>query len=516
MSIFGNRIFIFTLKFYLCAVLIAAAFLSTPASSVAAIFTLLIYLFFQWQPIFNLSDIITTYFAFFAVVILYNPLTNNIVSNAIGLPGLLLLIAGLVKSSAYIPKQTTVYSRCLSQIGIVLPFIALINVIIGLFLGNYALVLAGIIAILCLGVLVLVSISKISANSVIAEQTQQRILAGTTADVQVNLHSNTKFGGMLFIESPYQWLKIHTPELILNRDTQILKLSLMPLLSGPSDVKVRAYVTDCWGLTQFQFQLSPVQLIVIPRARYAGWLAKKYLSTTKAGMLPFISLISPVKPQYAYRRGIEYYGSQVYQPGDELKNVDWKHSVKYNKMISKEFIDSHGQPAVMLVNMSVADAEEADKLAHNIITTALSLAGEQIPTVIAAYDQNSVKLVTPILQPRQMVVQSLEITKEITIFENPVRYLHAPAISRLRANIARLASLEGEAPKRLSQLLSIESANLMDRIMVSPATSAIFQALDRANSQSTIVVVSMLNHDADAVSANSYLMSKRGYAVVTV
>jgi len=38
--------------------------------------------------------------------------------------------------------------------------------------------------------------------------------------------------------------------------------------------------------------------------------------------------------------------------------------VKYNKLISKEFVEFHGQPAVLLINLAAADAEEADELAQ--------------------------------------------------------------------------------------------------------------------------------------------------------
>jgi len=35
-------------------------------------------------------------------------------------------------------------------------------------------------------------------------------------------------------------------------------------------------------------------------------------------------------------------------------------------MISKEFVQFHGQPAVLLINLAAADAEEADELAQKI------------------------------------------------------------------------------------------------------------------------------------------------------
>jgi hypothetical protein len=171
---------------------------------------------------------------------------------------------------------------------------------------------------------------------------------------------------------------------------------------------------------------------------------------------------------------------------------------------------------VLLVNLAVGDAEEADELAQKIIVTAISLAREWIPTVIAAYDQNGIKLVTSTLQPQQMVIQSLEITKEIKMFDGPTRYLYALDIQRLRSNISRLESVTGNASKTLSQLMSIEYGNLMNSVMIHPATQAMYKALDKGSIQSTIVVVSKLNHDANAIAINSFIMAKRGYAIVAV
>ena len=102
------------------------------------------------------------------------------------------------------------------------------------------------------------------------------------------------------------------------------------------------------------------------------------------------------------------------------------------------------------------------------------------------------------------------------MFENPMRYLYTPDISRLKANINRLGPVEGASSKVLSQLMNIEYTNLMNSVTTNPATKAIYKALDNANIQSTIVVVSKLNHDANAIAVNRFLLTKRGYAIVAV
>ena len=516
MSILCNRIVVNTLKLYVCVALIITAIISGPVTAVAAVLVLLVFLFFQLRSVNVFICLIVSYFVFFAVAILIAPVANFIIANLIALPVLFLVTNGLLNAADFLPVRKSRYSRNFTQIGIILTFIALVNLIVALFLGSLALILAGSVAVIYLAVLSFSSFSKLSAKSIVVEKIQERIVAGTTAELQVDLHPKTKIGGVLFVDSPCQWLKIHSPVLLFKQDPMILKLSLAPLLSGPSEVVVNAIATDCWGLIQVGFQIAPVRLYIIPRASYAVWLARKYLAATKPGMLPMISNVSAATPQFGFRRGIEYYNSQLYQPGDELKNMDWKHSAKYNQMITKEFVEFHGQPAVLLVNLAVDSAEEADKLAQKTIVTALSLAREQIPTVIAAYNQSGVKLVTQTLQPHQIVVQSLEITRDITIFETPSRYLYRPDIGKMRADINRLASVAGDSSKALAQLLSMEYANILNNVAFSPATKAINKAMKNSNHQYTFVVVSGLNHDADAIAANRFLLTRRGYAVVGV
>jgi Protein of unknown function DUF58 len=516
MSVFRNRIIISTLKLYISAVLIITAILSGPVTAVAAILVLIVFIFLQFWLVNAFIGLIVSYFVFFAVTILITPVSNFMISNLLALPVLFLVTNGLLNSAGFFPLRKSRYSHSVTPIGILMTLIAIINLIVALFLGSSALILAGSVAVIYLVVLSFVSFYRLSAKSVVVEQIEERIIAGTTAELQVKIHSKTAIGGVLSLESPYQWLKIYSSVLSFNRNPMILRLSLTPLLAGPSETLVNARVADCWGLTQVQFQINPVQLHVIPRARHADWLARRYLEATKPGVLPMIANVSAVRPQFGFRRGIEYYGSQLYQPGDELKNIDWKHSAKYNKMITKEFIEFHGQLAVMLVNLTVNDAEEADKLAQKTIITALSLAKEQIPTIIAAYDRSGVKLVTPTLRPPQIVVRTLEITKEITISPSPAKYLHRADIGRLRADINRLASVESDSSKALAQLLGIEYAGILRNVAFNPATKAINKAMQHTNLQFTFVVVSGLNHDADAIEANRLLMTKRGYAVVAV
>jgi hypothetical protein len=273
---------------------------------------------------------------------------------------------------------------------------------------------------------------------------------------------------------------------------------------------------DRWGLIQTRLELEPIHLYVIPRARYAVWLAKRYLAETKAGALPLISNIEALRPIYGMRRGVEYYGSQLYQPGDSLKNIDWKHSLKYNELITKEFAEFHGQSAIILINLAVGDAEEADKLAYRIIVTAISLAQENIPAALAAYNHEGVRLTTTILQPRQLLLQSLRVAQEMVTFINPVKYLNPPDVTRLRANISRIRFAKSKASTVLTQLLQSEYNNLSNTARLNPATKALTEAFTKTDKQSNIIIISHRNHDAEALAFNTFNFTRKGNAVITI
>ncbi len=236
----------------------------------------------------------------------------------------------------------------------------------------------------------------------------------------------------------------------------------------------------------------------------------------ETGTLPLVPSVGIIKPIHGWRRGVEYYGSQLYQPGDSLKNIDWKHSLQYNELITKEFAEFLGRSAVILVNLVVSDAEEADKLAYKIITTALSLARENIPAALAAYDHEEVKLTTGVIPPSQLLLTSLQVAREMVTLVNPTKYLNPPDVARLRGDIRRLRSVQSHAAKALTQLLEVEYGNLSRGSGFHPVTKALSQVFARVDQQSNVVVISHRNHDAEALAINIYRLSQRGNHIIAV
>ncbi|MFC1966916.1 DUF58 domain-containing protein, partial [Chloroflexota bacterium] len=373
----------FFLKVYAAIALIIAAILSPLSLSFAPVFLLAWYLYLWRSPMTPVINLLTEYFMFFAIALFFTSPIGPFLALLISLPVLLLISHSLKEAAGSLTCRGTRYMRrptdpCLAFIWIVIAVLGA-----SLFFGSLSLLLASATIIIYLGILGTVVLRRFPAKPVEETQVQHRMVAGSEGQLYIELTVKTNIGGLLFVKSPYEWLKESPNILSLKENKLVAKVSLSPALSGPSLVKLEAQAMDRWGLIQNKFELNPIRLYVIPRARYAAWLAKKYLAETKPGDVPLISNIEALKPIYGLRRGVEYYGSQLYQPGDSLKNIDWKHSLKYNELVTKEFAGFHGRSAIILINLAVGDAEEADKLAYKIIATAISLARENIPVALA-------------------------------------------------------------------------------------------------------------------------------------
>ena len=184
--------------------------------------------------------------------------------------------------------------------------------------------------------------------------------------------------------------------------------------------------------------------------------------------------------------------------------------------MTKEFAESQGQPAVVLINLAVGSPEEADKLAYNIIVTAISLARENIPTALAAYNDERVELTTAALGPRQLLLQSLLLAREMVTTVNPVKYLNPPDVTRLRADINRLKLVKSSASKVLLQLLELEYKSLYENAKQSPATKALTDVFTKVDKQSSVVVISCGNHDVEALAFNAFNLDRKGNAVIKV
>ncbi len=192
------------------------------------------------------------------------------------------------------------------------------------------------------------------------------------------------------------------------------------------------------------------------------------------------------------------------------------HTLKFSQLIIKEYIEGGGQVAIVAVNLSVTDAEEADKLAFNLITTALTLAQESIPTALAAYNHQKVILTTGGIDPRETLKQTLSLVKDITSVEFAHRFLQPPDIGKLRRNITQLKQVASEPAQRLFSMLNFEYQAIEEAAKNHPATLALSVVTEHTPSPAIIVLVSQLNHDAEALMVTIEKLSRRGFTTIPI
>src|SRR3972149_6954726 len=101
---------------------------------------------------------------------------------------------------------------------------------------------------------------------------------------------------------------------------------------------------------------------------------------------------------------------------------------------------------------------------------------------------------------RQLVKRSLDLLKEIAIEEVQTRYLAQPDVTRLKTNIRRMSHLKSDASETIRRLLTIEYRNLKNVARSSGLYKALSRAEREVNESSSVLIISQLNHDAEAVS----------------
>lgn len=344
--------------------------------------------------------------------------------------------------------------------------------------------------------------------------TPVRVIAGTAGSIPLHITSraSVKIYSQFITSDP--WAKVAPKETILNRGKTRLDLSFRPPLAGHSRPQIQVATIDPWGLIQINQLLEPLQLQVIPRAKYAEWLARKYLEQTGTGVMTVATL--PTKAVMIPQRGVDYRESRTYQPGDQLKDIDWKHTLKMSQLIVKEYIDANEQAAIIAVNLSVTNAEEADKLAFNLITIALTLARENIPTALAVYNHQSAILSTAIMDASETIKRALSLLREITQVEFADRHLEPIDIAIIRRNINQLKKAESKPAQRLLGILDFEHHSIEEGAKSHPATIALSATTRQVPAPAMVLLVSQLNHDAEAILVTSEKLSKIRFTTIPI
>ncbi len=507
-------------------VLLAATVISALPYSWLALFLLLVMLFITFRTVLPRFRLAITVLLVFLMPLVVAPslryLTSlsttilGIMAAASMLPVLYLVDDSLRQNAQSISPSLgrETEGRYISAIFISLSILALVMLLLSFVLGNRTLLSTAVVFALYLAGILWRVFLAIPRRPFAVTAVWRRVIAGGTINIShyVTSRASVKLYGLISPVEP--WVRAVPQKLVLDEGKVELELSLTPPLAGPSHPGLRVSALDPWGFIQVDQLIEPVALQVIPRARYAEWLARQYLEQAKAGVVEAAAL--PPRAIIMPKRGIEYNNSRSYQPGDQLRDIDWKHTIKLNQLIIKEYIEAGKQAAIIAVNLAVAGTEAADKLAWSLITAALTLAQEGIPTALAAYNQQRVVLTLALTDPREILKQTLSLVKEISSIEFAHRYLEMPDFGNLRRNIAQLRHVQSEPAQRLLRILDFEYRAIEHAAKSHPAMVALSLLSERTPISATILLVSQLNHDAEAIQLATEKLSRREFAIIPV
>jgi hypothetical protein len=211
---------------------------------------------------------------------------------------------------------------------------------------------------------------------------------------------------------------------------------------------------------------------------------------------------------------VEYHSSHLYSPGDILRDIDWKHTARLRELVIKKYLDVPAQVAVVVVNLSAGDAEEADRLAYSLTTSVLALAVNSIPIALAAYNHRGVVQTMPLTAPDVVLRNALQLIEDTVWLEPVVRFLQPPDLSRLRRTQGGLEGVRTEPAHRLAAILGIERDAVQRATAQHPAALAIRQMTTFVAPPAMVIVVSSYNHDAEALAVTLARLEDRGYRVL--
>lgn len=512
-------------QIYILLALLAAAVMSPLPYLVLGLVLLLMILFtvIRPQPIrFNI--VINLAVMFLAPLVLapllermtmLPPAATQIIAVILVLPVLYLLDLNLRENVRYTQVFTKAKNeRNTTHIFVSLLVAAVVVMLLAPVVNHHVLLFTGIsLALYLLGVLIGIQLT-IPRRPFTTNTLMRRIIVDTTGSARLHLTSRTSVKMRSQLSFTIPWVQVIPQQIILNKGITSLELSFTPPLAGESLPQLQVSAVDPRGLIQINQLLEPLNLHIIPRAKYAEWLARKYLEQTGSGVISAVNL--PPQALAKPKRGIEYLESRSYQPGDPLRDIDWKHTLKLSQLIVREYQEAGEQAVIIAVNLSVADTGAADNLAFNLITIALTLARENIPTALAAYNHQKVVLNTAIIEPLEMLRQALSLIREITVVKFADRYLEPTDIAKIRRNIRQLQQTDSEPAQRLLDILNFEHRSIEEVARSHPATLALTSATRQVPAPAMILLVSQLNHDAEAILVTAEKLARRRFATLPI
>jgi hypothetical protein len=410
---------------------------------------------------------------------------------------LILMIGPLLRENA----RHDIVKDIRKPVTITMPAVTLLSVsfamiLIGIILPSISLFFTALLLFLYLATALGYALKITAGSALSTAPLKERMFSGDTRRTRFEVKANGPFRLYAAIIPEASWIEVAERCIEISETPTPVEVAFTPPLSGPASPAFCMAFSDLWGLVRSSTILQPLKLDVIPRSKYARHLAQKFLSGTGAGTAP--EAILPLATSIRRSRGMEYLSSRDYQPGDRLKDIDFKHSLKLGRTISKDFSSTGGMTCILLANLSAPSEQAADTITYTLICSALTLAYESIPTALALYNRIGVLEITAVRNPRDILRRVLAITPDIDIIPATPRHLASPEIKRLKHNIDLLSQSSSPVASRLIELLNYQFDTFKLNAADHPATIALNRMLLTVKAPALILLASPPDEDIEA------------------
>lgn len=439
---------------------------------------------------------------------------NSALTILLAVPGLPWLESVLRSTSSPVVGEASMLLRIKDRRYLTSDAVALILgllavALVGALAGHLSLVASAGLLLLLVGALAAISLMRISGNFLAAEPPTVRVLARDTVEAGIPLQPHVRVAAHVVVELHDPWAAIFPQKFAVSRGSVMARLRLTPRLAGSKTLGARAMFADPWGLTVTVQDLALANVRVIPRATYAAWLARRYLERTAGGQRA-ATVLQEARAAGGARRGLDYYGARPYEPGDPLRDIFWKHTLKLRQLVVKERRSEYGEAVILAVNVWGKNAEDLDRAAFNTLLSALTLAREGIPMVFATYTDETVLWVTPILAPRQAVLHALHLVGTMSEVPRLTRFLQPAHLARLRRRVERLVASKTDPAVRLARVLQFEYRAHLSRAQRHPGYRAILTAARQIGAPAALLVASIGPDDPEAIELALERLRSRG------
>jgi uncharacterized protein (DUF58 family) len=342
-----------------------------------------------------------------------------------------------------------------------------------------------------------------------------RILAGTEQIINLEITNPTSFSIKFNLFSKDNFLSIAQTNYAVTPNTTIkIPITIKCQLSGPRWPEITLLINGPNALFSNFFFSHPLEIRVIPRARYASWLAEKYLQGTGSEGIE-TNASDNLGAITGKIRGVEFQQLREYQPGDKIRQIDWNHTHKIGRYFVRERLDPSQGDVMIILNTTAETPEEADWIAYNLVMSSLSASQQGLPSSILAYNDNRPISLNSNLRSKYAVQKSLDLASRIHRREPAGRKFKPPDVNRLRQfsrnNTNPIGFGEHEG---LEKFLLVELNAIKLSAESHPLASTIQRFLSKATKDTTITLVSCWNHDAEILSITLPKLRKLGYKVV--